>query len=159
MTQNPAVDLDDFIILLVAEDDEINAEIACDIVGRTHAEVVWAHDGAEAVETVLGAPDGWFDLVFMDVEMPNMDGLEASRTLRDACRREGRTQLVIVAMTANAYVEDRRRAFDAGMDDYLVKPFGFADVCDVMDLRLPARSESDGQHEANESAEPALSLV
>ena len=62
-------------------------------------------------------------------------------------------------MTANAYVEDRRRAFDAGMGDYLVKPFGFADVCDVMDLRLPARSESDGQHEANESAEPALSLV
>ena len=145
--------------VLVAEDDEINAEIACDIVGRTHAEVVWAHDGAEAVETVLGAPDGWFDLVFMDVEMPNMDGLEASRTLRDACRREGRTQLVIVAMTANAYVEDRRRAFDAGMDDYLVKPFGFADVCDVMDLRLPARSESDGQHAANESAEPAFSLV
>lgn len=145
--------------VLVAEDDEINAEIACDIVGRTHAEVVWAHDGAEAVETVLGAPDGWFDLVFMDVEMSNMDGLEASRTLRDACRREGRPQLVIVAMTANAYVEDRRRAFDAGMDDYLVKPFGFADVCDVMDLRLPARSESDGQHAANESAEPAFSLV
>lgn len=145
--------------VLVAEDDEINAEIACDIVGRTHAEVVWAHDGAEAVETVLGAPDGWVDLVFMDVEMPNMDGLEASRTLRDACRREGRPQLVIVAMTANAYVEDRRRAFDAGMDDYLVKPFGFADVCDVMDLRLPARSESDGQHAANESAEPAFSLV
>ena len=145
--------------VLVAEDDEINAEIACDIVGRTHAEVVWAHDGAEAVETVLGAPDGWFDLVFMDVEMPNMDGLEASRTLRDACRREGRPQLVIVAMTANAYVEDRRRAFDAGMDDYLVKPFGFAGVCDVMDLRLPARSESDGQHAANESAEPAFSLV
>lgn len=145
--------------VLVAEDDEINAEIACDIVGRTHAEVVWAHDGAEAGETVLGAPDGWFDLVFMDVEMPNMDGLEASRTLRDACRREGRPQLVIVAMTANAYVEDRRRAFDAGMDDYLVKPFGFADVCDVMDLRLPARSESDGQHAANESAEPAFSLV
>lgn len=145
--------------VLVAEDDEINAEIACDIVGRTHAEVVWAHDGAEAVETVLGAPDGWFDLVFMDVEMPNMDGLEASRTLRDACRREGRPQLVIVAMTANAYVEDRRRAFDAGMDDYLVKPFGFADVCDVMGLRLPARSESDGQHAANESAEPAFSLV
>ncbi len=145
--------------VLVAEDDEINAEIACDIVGRTHAEVVWAHDGAEAVETVLGAPDGWFDLVFMDVEMPNMDGLEASRTLRDACRREGRPQLVIVTMTANAYVEDRRRAFDAGMDDYLVKPFGFADVCDVMDLRLPARSESDGRHAANESAEPAFSLV
>lgn len=145
--------------VLVAEDDEINAEIACDIVGRTHAEVVWAHDGAEEVETVLGAPDGWFDLVFMDVEMPNMDGLEASRTLRDACRREGRPQLVIVAMTANAYVEDRRRAFDAGMDDYLVKPFGFADVCDVMDLRLPARSESDGRHAANESAEPAFSLV
>ena len=145
--------------VLVAEDDEINAEIACDIVGRTHAEVVWAHDGAEAVETVLGAPDGWFDLVFMDVEMPNMDGLEASRTLRDACRREGRPQLVIVAMTSNAYVEDRRRAFDAGMDDYLVKPFGFADVCDVMDLRLPARSESDGRHAANESAEPAFSLV
>lgn len=145
--------------VLVAEDDEINAEIACDIVGRTHAEVVWAHDGAEAVETVLGAPDGWFDLVFMDVEMPNMDGLEASRTLWDACRREGRPQLVIVAMTANAYVEDRRRAFDAGMDDYLVKPFGFADVCDVMDLRLPARSESDGRHAANESAEPAFSLV
>lgn len=145
--------------VLVAEDDEINAEIACDIVGRTHAEVVWAHDGAEAVETVLGAPDGWFDLVFMDVEMPNMDGLEASRTPRDACRREGRPQLVIVAMTANAYVEDRRRAFDAGMDDYLVKPFGFADVCDVMDLRLPARSESDGRHAANESAEPAFSLV
>ncbi|MSA94418.1 response regulator [Gordonibacter urolithinfaciens] len=145
--------------VLVAEDDEINAEIACDIVGRTHAEVVWAHDGAEAVETVLGAPDGWFDLVFMYVEMPNMDGLEASRTLRDACRREGRPQLVIVAMTANAYVEDRRRAFDAGMDDYLVKPFGFADVCDVMDLRLPARSESDGRHAANESAEPAFSLV
>lgn len=138
--------------VLVAEDNDINAEIACDIVGRTHAEVVWAHDGAEAVEAVLSAPDGWFDLVFMDVEMPNMDGLEASRVLSATCEREGRIRPVIVAMTANAYVEDRVRAFEAGMNDYVVKPFGFADVCDVMDAHLSACGESDGQRVANESA-------
>ncbi|WP_158539844.1 hybrid sensor histidine kinase/response regulator [Gordonibacter sp. 28C] len=126
--------------VLLAEDNDINAEIACDIIGRTRAEVTWAHDGAEAVKAVLDVPDGWFDIVFMDVEMPKMNGLEASRMLYETCEREGRARPVIVAMTANAYVEDRTRAFEAGMDDYVVKPFGFADLCDVMDAHLPART-------------------
>lgn len=128
--------------VLLAEDNDINAEIACDIIGRTRAEVTWAHDGAEAVKAVLEVPEGWFDIVFMDVEMPNMDGLEASRVLHETCEREGRARPVIVAMTANAYVEDRTRAFEAGMDDYVVKPFGFADLCDVMDAHVPARTVS-----------------
>lgn len=128
--------------VLLAEDNDINAEIACDIIGRTRVEVTWAHDGAEAVKAVLEVPEGWFDIVFMDVEMPNMDGLEASRVLHETCEREGRARPVIVAMTANAYVEDRTRAFEAGMDDYVVKPFGFADLCDVMDAHVPARTVS-----------------
>ncbi len=138
---------------LLAEDDEINAEIACDILKRAHIEVEWAHDGEEAVFMLMDEPDGHFDIVFMDVQMPNMDGLRASQVLHETCERERRTCPIIVAMTANAYVEDKKKALAAGMDGYLVKPFGFGDVCRTLDALIPFRSETSSD-DASEATKP-----
>lgn len=127
--------------VLLAEDDEINAEIVCEHIGRAHAKVDWAHDGKEAVALALAAPPSRYHLIFMDVQMPRMDGLSASRTLCGVRDRDGRAIPPIIALTANAYVEDRHRAREAGMVDYLVKPISFEDVCRVLDGYVP-RSEA-----------------
>lgn len=132
--------------VLLAEDDEINAEIACDIIGRTQAEVHWVHDGEAAVAAVLDSPESHYDIVFMDLQMPRMGGLAAARTLHEAGLSEQRVIPPIVAMTANAYVEDRQRAYEVGMVDYLVKPFGHKDVCRVLAkhvYRMPSDHSSD----------------
>jgi len=101
--------------VLVAEDNPINQEVACALLERVGLQVVMAQDGEEAVRTVL---EGGFDLVLMDVHMPKLDGLAATRALRD---RLG-PGLPIIAMTANAFADDRQACLDAGMDDHLSKP-------------------------------------
>ncbi|HYD68374.1 ATP-binding protein [Azospirillum sp.] len=104
--------------ILLAEDNALNQEVACEILERRGAEVVTAQDGDEALAR-LDAADRPFDLVLMDMQMPGVDGLEATRRLRE--RADGRT-LPVVAMTANALPGDRQRCLDAGMDDHVPKP-------------------------------------
>ncbi|RYG45322.1 response regulator, partial [bacterium] len=100
--------------ILLVEDNPVNQMVVRDLLIHRGCHVESAGDGAQAVEAALHRP---FDLVLMDVQMPRMDGYEATRRLRDAGVR-----IPIVAMTANALEGDRERCLSAGMDDYLPKP-------------------------------------
>lgn len=101
--------------VLLAEDNDLNQQVACELLNDAGMSVVVAETGAIAVERVLGMD---FDLVLMDMQMPVMDGIAATREIR----RLGFADLPIVAMTANAMQADRNRCLDAGMNDYLAKP-------------------------------------
>ena len=102
--------------VLVVEDEPINRELAMALLEEAGLSVDLAGDGLEAVERIAC---NVYDLVFMDMQMPRLDGLEA--TIRIRASAEGR-RLPIIAMTANAFVEDRTRCFAAGMDDFISKP-------------------------------------
>ncbi len=104
--------------ILVVEDNEINLEIILALLGDFGAKLVSAENGAQAVELYSQDPQR-FDLILMDIQMPVMDGLEATKAIRKG--EEGR-RVPILAMTANAFAEDRRVAMDSGMDDYITKP-------------------------------------
>ena len=101
--------------VLVAEDNAINREVAVELLSSVGLTVEVAEDGLQAVDKALS---GAFDLVLMDMQMPQLDGLDATRRLRAA----GQAQLPIVAMTANAFGEDRAACVAAGMNDHLAKP-------------------------------------
>jgi len=107
--------------ILLAEDQELNAEIATDFLEMTGVEVEWARNGEEAVEKLAASPDGYYAMIFMDVQMPRMDGCEASRAIR-AMDRAYASQIPIVAMTANAFAEDAMNCKRAGMNDHMAKP-------------------------------------
>lgn len=107
--------------VLLAEDNEINAEIAIEILSMAGMNVDNAKDGKECVEMLEKAPDHYYDLILMDVQMPNMNGYEATRAIR-ALPDLDRANIPILAMTANAFEEDRKEAFKSGMDGHLSKP-------------------------------------
>jgi CheY-like chemotaxis protein len=112
--------------ILVAEDNLINQKLATALLQRLGHRVTLANDGQVALD-FLAQSD--FDLVFMDMMMPTLDGLEATRRLR-ASEQIKRTP--VVAMTANVMAADRQRCLDAGMDDYLSKPLSMAELCRVL---------------------------
>lgn len=114
------IDLKDMRILL-AEDNELNAEIAADVLQEQHAEVEFAENGLVSVEKFGASPDSGFDLILMDMNMPEMDGLEAARRIRAMNRPDART-VPIFAMTAAVYQEDIDQTLAAGMDAHLIKP-------------------------------------
>ena len=107
--------------VLLTEDQEMNAEIAMDFLEMTGLEVDWARDGKEAVEKMEASPDGYYSLIFMDVQMPNMNGYEATRAIRAMDRAYAR-KIPIVAMTANAFPEDILNCKKAGMNEHITKP-------------------------------------
>lgn len=107
--------------VLLVEDNDINAEIAQSILEMKHCEVELANNGAEAVESFASAPLGYYDAILMDVRMPIMDGLEATRTIR-AMRKASSKTIPIIAMTANAFQEDVNLSLESGMNAHLAKP-------------------------------------
>lgn len=107
--------------LLVAEDNELNAEIAQALLTARGITVTLAPDGAEALRLFEEHPPGTFDAILMDVMMPNLDGLAATRAIRALHRPDART-IPILAMTANAFEEDAQRCLEAGMNAHLTKP-------------------------------------
>ena len=106
--------------ILLAEDNALNAEIVIELLRYAGLVVDWAEDGAVCLSKLENSPDGYYSLVLMDIQMPNMDGYQATRAIR--CMPPALSGIPIIAMTANAFDEDRKAAFEAGMDEHLAKP-------------------------------------
>lgn len=107
--------------ILVAEDNALNLEIAQFLLEDAGAELKTAANGQAAVDAFRDSPEGYFDAILMDIMMPGMDGLEAARQIR-AMDRADAASVPILAMTANAFDEDRKKSAEAGMNDHLTKP-------------------------------------
>lgn len=106
--------------LLLAEDNDLNAEIALTILQENGMIVNRAEDGIRCLELLGAKPAGYYDAVLMDIQMPCMDGYQAAQAIR--ALPDARSTVPIIAMTANAFEEDKQRAFDAGMNDHISKP-------------------------------------
>ena len=107
--------------ILLAEDNDLNAEIAIEILKDVGLVVDRANDGLQCVEMMEAAPSGYYDLVLMDIQMPRMNGYEATRIIRQMDDRV-KANVTILAMTANAFEEDKREALESGMNAHLSKP-------------------------------------
>ena len=107
--------------LLLVEDNELNREIALEILKEAGFVVDTAEDGAVAVQKIKQAAPGQYDLILMDIQMPNLDGYEATRQIRALPDAE-KANIPIFAMTANAFEEDRQNALEAGMNGHIAKP-------------------------------------
>ena len=113
--------------ILLVEDNELNREIAEELIGATGASVESAEDGVQAVKKFKESAEGYYDLILMDVQMPHMDGYEATRCIR-ALGRSDAQKVPIFAMTANAFAEDVQKSREAGMNAHISKPL---DICAV----------------------------
>jgi PAS domain S-box-containing protein len=120
---------------LVAEDNLVNQKVAVRILAKLGVEAEVAVNGVEALNRLAAEP---FDLVFMDCQMPEMDGFEASRRIRALEAERGAPRLPIIAMTANAMVGDREDCLEAGMDDYVAKPIRAEIVLEVLKRTFPS---------------------
>ena len=103
------------------EDNELNMEIALYLLEDRKARVTPVSNGREAVDTFVKNPRGSFDIILMDIQMPVMDGYEATRKIRSVNRPDAK-KIPIIAMTANAFTEDVQAALDAGMNAHIAKP-------------------------------------
>ncbi len=128
--------------ILLAEDNVVNQKLAISILEKAGHHVTLAHNGSEAVQRWNESP---FDLVFMDVQMPEMDGLEATRQIRRAEETIGK-HTPIIALTAHVMTGDRERCFAAGMDHYISKPFQKQQLLSALDrFSLTEQSAGAGQ--------------
>jgi CheY-like chemotaxis protein len=139
--QEGEMDISGLNVLLV-EDNEINAEIAEVMLETRGVTTTLADNGKTGVEIFESNPPGTFDVILMDIMMPVMNGLEASRAIR-AFDREDAKKIVIIAMTANAYDEDIRAALDAGMDAHVAKPI---DMSKLIGLLAQYKSGFNGRN-------------
>ena len=108
-------------MILVVEDNELNREIICDILKTEGFSIEEAFNGLEAVQILEASKKGYFDCVLMDIQMPIMDGYEATKTIRES-NNEYISKIPIIAMTANAFDEDKRKALECGMNMHISKP-------------------------------------
>ena len=117
--------------VLLAEDNDLNAEIAMTVLGETGLIIERVEDGVQCVNKIEQMPSGSYDLIFMDIQMPNMDGYKATRCIRNL-KDKKKAEIPIIAMTANAFEEDRKKAFDAGMDGHIAKPIDMGILISVI---------------------------
>ena len=122
--------------VLLAEDVEVNREIVLALLEPAHLEIDCAEDGAAAVRKFCDAPEK-YDIIFMDVQMPQMDGYEATRRIRSLDFPKAKT-IPIIAMTANVFREDIERCLAAGMNGHVGKPLDYNDIVDKLQTFLPA---------------------
>ena len=107
--------------VLLAEDNDLNAEIAVTVLEETGLVIERVEDGIQCVNRVEQMSSGTYDLILMDIQMPNMDGYKATKCIRHL-QDIKKAEIPIIAMTANAFEEDRKKAFDAGMNEHIAKP-------------------------------------
>ena len=125
--------------LLLVEDNELNREIAIELLSEYGFVVDMAENGKQTVEKIVGSKPGDFDLVLMDVQMPIMDGYEATRRIREL-EDPALASIPILAMTANAFDEDRRAALACGMNGFLSKPIDIKKVVETLQEMLNPES-------------------
>ena len=116
--------------ILLVEDNELNREIATEIIGMTGVTIDSAENGKIAIEKVMEAPEKWYDLIFMDIQMPIMNGYEATAAIRALAGSRGKVP--IIAMTANAFAEDVQLAKNTGMNEHIAKPLDLNKLNDVL---------------------------
>ncbi|WP_455437776.1 ATP-binding response regulator, partial [Hungatella hathewayi] len=107
--------------ILLCEDNLLNQEIALELLRRKGMEITVAENGAAGVEAFLASPEGTFDAILMDIQMPVMNGYDAAKAIR-ASEHSDAAAIPIIAMTADAYTKDVRKTIDAGMNYHLAKP-------------------------------------
>jgi signal transduction histidine kinase/CheY-like chemotaxis protein len=127
--------------VLLVEDNVVNQEVAREYFWELGCDLTVAGNGAEAVTATQGEA---FDIVFMDCLMPEMDGFQATQTIRDRERRNGDAPIPIVALTANAFARDREKCLASGMSDYLSKPFTADDIARQLAKWLPRCRDRHG---------------
>jgi len=117
--------------IMLAEDNDINAEIATEILEMDGVHVTRVCDGMEALQTFANSEPGTFDVILMDIQMPNLDGWQATEEIRKLTRPDAAT-IPIFAMSANAFLEDRRHSLAAGMNGHINKPVDFEQVRQII---------------------------
>lgn len=117
--------------ILLVEDNPLNMEIACELISMTGAMIEEATDGAAALTKIAQAPENHYDLVFMDVQMPKLNGYDATKAIRKLSRKDVKS-LPIVAMTANAFLDDIKKEREAGMNAHITKPFHLEELFAVI---------------------------
>lgn len=125
--------------ILIVDDNELNLEIAVELLEISGAQIITAVDGRDAVEHFSSSPEGFYDIILMDVQMPVLDGLSASREIRGLPRKDS-ASVSIIAMTANSFQEDIKQCLDSGMDGHIAKPFMLDDVYRCCDEVLMKKS-------------------
>lgn len=126
--------------LLLAEDNDINAMIAVEILGKKGAEVDVAENGQVAVDRFASLPEGYYDAILMDIQMPVMDGRAAAKAIRAMSRSDAK-RIPIFALSADAFVEDERLSRESGMNGHLAKPINFDELWKTLQKALSEKEE------------------
>ena len=126
--------------ILLVEDNELNMEIAAELLKEAGFSLDTACDGSESVDKVKNSQPGYYDLVLMDIQMPRMNGFEATRVIRKLSNKR-LSDIPIFAMTANAFEEDRQEALNAGMNGHIAKPLDIPKLFEHSGIASPT-SES-----------------
>lgn len=126
--------------ILLVEDNELNAEIVITILEEGGLKVEWAEDGRKCLEIVQEKPEDYYDLILMDIQMPKMDGYQTTEKIRSLSDR--RSRIPIVAMTANAFDEDKKKAYESGMNGHISKPVDIKNIFATLGRILLAKSEN-----------------
>ena len=126
---------------LLAEDNDINVEIITYLLDEAGLLTERAADGAQCLEMLEKAEDGYYDFILMDILMPNMNGYESTRAIRKL-ENKSKSRIPIIAMTANAFDEDKRQALEAGMDDHVAKPVDVKKLFKSIEAVLSKRKRS-----------------
>ena len=127
--------------ILLAEDNELNAEIAMELLGESGLETEHVTDGIKCVETLKAKPEDYYDLILMDIQMPVMNGYDTTRKIRQL-EDPFRSSIPIIAMTANAFAEDRQKALFVGMNDHVAKPVDMNVLIPVLEKHIRTKKEN-----------------
>lgn len=117
--------------VLLAEDNDLNAEIVVAVLEEAGLIIERVEDGVQCVNRIEQMPSGTYDLILMDIQMPNMDGYKATQCIRHLDDKK-KAEILIIAMTANAFEEDKKKSFDAGMNGHIAKPIDIEKMEEVI---------------------------